>query len=183
MNALIGYSHVIAYFAGGVGLTLRGLLHSSPLVVVFFGVALCVIAACTPKNISRPLLVLYLVFIAYMTLLFREPGRGYPVPPPFWSYQRFFYNKYLRREILNNIWLFIPLGALLGRLFPQKRFIFFIPTLISTAIEASQYFFGLGWCEFDDVLSNTLGGIIGIAVYYVLSYLRRRRRSKSNTLP
>ena len=81
-------------------------------------------------------------------------------------------------EILNNIWLFIPLGALLGRLYPRDRFIFFMPTLISVMIEFTQYMFDIGYCEFDDVFSNTVGGLIGIMIYYILSYLKRRIRRK-----
>ena len=174
MIAFIDHLHILQYFGGDIWFTLSSFLHRSPLAVIFFGVTLCVIAACTPKNVSRILLVLYLAFIAYMTLLFREPGSGNPIPAPFWSYRLFFSNRIIRRQILNNIWLFIPLGALLGRLFPRNRFIFFVPTLVCATIEASQYFFRLGLCEFDDVFSNSLGGLIGIAVYYVLAYWRRR---------
>ena len=140
MIAFIDHLHILQYFGGDIWFTLSSFLHRSPLAVIFFGATLCVIAACTPKNVSRILLVLYLAFIAYMTLLFREPGSGNPIPAPFWSYRLFFSNRIIRRQILNNIWLFIPLGALLGRLFPRNRFIFFVPTLVSVTIEASQYF-------------------------------------------
>lgn len=33
--------------------------------------------------------------------------------------------------------------------------------LTSALIEATQYMFALGECEFDDVISNTLGAMIG----------------------
>ena len=43
--------------------------------------------------------------------------------------------------------------------------------------------FTLGYCELDDVFSNTLGGLIGIMIYYILSYLKRRlRRKRYNTI-
>ena len=152
-------------------------LHGSHAAVVLFGITLCVIAAFHKKRVSRFLLLLYLAFIFYMTL-YRAPGTGHLILTPFWSYKLFFENVGLRMEILNNIWLFIPLGALLGRLYPKDPFIFFMPTLISVMIEFTQFLFDIGYCEFDDVFSNTLGGLIGIAIYYVLSFIRRRRRRK-----
>ena len=45
-----------------------------------------------------------------------------------------------------------------------------IPTffIISCFIEAMQYFFELGIAEIDDVLTNTLGGVIGLLIYGIL---------------
>lgn len=167
----------ILNFIHSFSFNLSRALHGSHIAVILFGVTLCVIAAFNKKRVSRLLLLLYLAFIFYMTL-YRVPGTGHLILTPFWSYRMFFTNRGLRMEILNNIWLFIPLGALLGRLFPRDRFIFFMPTLISVMIEFTQYMFDIGYCEFDDVFSNTVGGLIGIMIYYILSYLKRRIRRK-----
>lgn len=164
-------------FIQSVSFHLSRVLQGSHIVVVLFGVTLCVIAAFNKKRVSRLLLLLYLAFIFYMTL-YRVPGTGHLLLTPFWSYKLFFTSRGLRLEILNNIWLFIPLGALLGRLYPRDRFIFLMPTLISIMIEFTQYLFDIGYCELDDVFSNTLGGLIGIMIYYILSYLKRRLRRK-----
>ena len=69
----------------------------------------------------------------------------------------------MRVGVINNIWLFIPLGTGLYRWF-QKKWVLLIPFVMSVAIEATQYLTGLGIAEFDDVFGNTMGGWIGILV-------------------
>ena len=83
----------------------------------------------------------------------------------------------MRMEILNNIWLFVPLGTILYRLFPGI-YIVFVPILISIAVEVSQYLLGVGLCEVDDVVSNGLGGLIGILVGVVVDWVSRDREAK-----
>lgn len=56
------------------------------------------------------------------------------------------------KNILLNIILFLPLDFLLGC---KKKFI--IGFLLSVVIEIVQYTGMLGFCELDDVLSNTVG--------------------------
>lgn len=62
-------------------------------------------------------------------------------------------------EILNNIWLFIPLGAILMKPIGWRGIIACI--VLSCIIEVVQYFTGFGLAEFDDNISNGLGGAIG----------------------
>ncbi len=84
----------------------------------------------------------------------------------FWSYRQFLSSPSLRQSIINNIWLFVPLGALLYK--PgSKRFL--IPFLLSIAIEVTQYLTGIGLCELDDVFSNGLGSIIGYSLVYAMT--------------
>ena len=83
----------------------------------------------------------------------------------------------MRMGILNNIWLFVPLGTILYRLFP-RIYIVFVPILISIAVEVSQYLLGVGLCEVDDVVSNGLGGLIGILVGVVVDWVSRDREAK-----
>lgn len=78
----------------------------------------------------------------------------------FWSYRLFFRSQSVRTEILNNIWLFVPLGAILYRLWPNLR-ILIIPVALSLCIELIQYCAGIGLAEFDDVISNGLGALMG----------------------
>lgn len=66
-------------------------------------------------------------------------------------------------EILNNIWLFVPFGVILYRLFP-KAWVLLFSILSSALIEVLQYFSGLGLAEVDDVISNGLGGLIGCLI-------------------
>ena len=69
-------------------------------------------------------------------------------------------------DIVLNILLFIPLGFLLG-VKGWKAILFGF--LLSAFIECAQYLFLLGYCEADDVLNNTIGTVVGIGVWKMLS--------------
>ncbi|MBP3198579.1 MAG: VanZ family protein [Butyrivibrio sp.] len=133
-------------------------LHAHPYLVLAAGVLLLVAAMVLPVTCRWLLALAYIVFIFYMTLWYREGADSYGNFELFWSYRQFFTRPSLRQEILNNIWLFVPLGALLYK--PgTKNWVIII--LVSVGIEAMQYMTGTGLCEFDDIISNTLGGFIG----------------------
>ena len=91
---------------------------------------------------------LYMVFIVYMTVMYRQIGVGMLNLDLFWSYRLFKISPFLRMEILNNIWLFIPLGAILYRLYP-KWSVVLLPIIVSLIIEVAQYMLGVGLCELD----------------------------------
>lgn len=69
-----------------------------------------------------------------------------------------------------NFILFVPLGGLLFTLSDQRRFkpsvlmVGFIGFLASCSIEVTQFVFRLGITDFDDVLFNTLGALVGAAL-------------------
>ena len=67
------------------------------------------------------MLILYLGAIAYMTLLFRESGKAGAEFLTFKAYRQFFTDAEARADIIRNIWLFVPLGAILFRLCPDKK--------------------------------------------------------------
>ncbi len=76
------------------------------------------------------------------------------------------------RMLFMNVALFIPFGLSLPFALPDKlrhKYIFTVISgvLISVAVEASQFIFGLGRCETDDALMNTLGVIIGGTAFLV----------------
>ena len=70
-------------------------------------------------------------------------------------------------EILLNIALFVPIGALLPLASGRKRGIWLALVtgiLISTSIEGLQLWLCRGLFEFDDIFDNTLGCVLGQAV-------------------
>ena len=138
-------------------------LHQTHWAVVLYGSLITILAALGNRKSNMVLLPFYLVFIAEMTLLYREIGDGKLNLTLFWSYRHFLSSPYLRMEIINNIWLFVPLGAILYKLIP-RCYVAFIPVMVSAAVEITQYMLGVGLCELDDIVSNGLGGIIGVAV-------------------
>ena len=109
----------------------------------------------------RPLLVAYVVFILFETVIGRKPEVGRVELVPFWSYS----HPELRMEIVLNYILFIPLGCLLHLCFGENGLrVVMIGFLLSVSIEIVQLVFRIGLFEFDDMIGNTIGCFIGAAV-------------------
>ena len=121
------------------------------------------------------LFVAYTIFIVWLTLLIREP-RGTErvfIPELFWAIRGWIVNPTIESkkeavQYLMNILFFIPYGVL----FPWKdnwKHVFVTALVLSVFIELSQFIFNLGWCEVDDVISNTLGAMIGYWIWWKVS--------------
>ncbi|HBH0738341.1 TPA: glycopeptide resistance protein VanZ1 [Clostridioides difficile] len=82
-------------------------------------------------------------------------------------------------EIILNVDIFVPFGIYVCMLKEEWSFIKkVIPIFItSLAFETLQYIFALGASDITDLIGNTLGGIIGIAVFMLLSKI-----FKNNTI-
>lgn len=128
-------------------------------IVIAGGMSICLVICILNKKNSLCITMAMLVLVIFETLLRGAESRGMNLEL-FWSYKQFFTNHNLRVQILNNMWLFIPLGAGIRAILCKKRYLF-LPLLLSLFIEITQYFFHLGLCELDDIMSNTLGGCVG----------------------
>ena len=105
---------------------------------------------------KRKVLVgIYILIILWITLFSREPMTTRIFRGLFWEIEMGYWN-----NIIQNILLFIPLGFLIG----GKRGII-AGVLLSIGIELTQYIAVLGYCEFDDVLNNTIGAAIGSLLF------------------
>lgn len=142
------------------------LLNGLPCMVVVFGCVVCLLMIVLPKSLSVVLTMVYVAFILYETLMFREPGDARTNFVLFSYAGKFLKEQSVRVGVINNIWLFTPLGTGLYRWY-QKKWVLLIPFVMSVAIETTQYITGLGIAEFDDVFGNTMGGWIGILVAYI----------------
>lgn len=77
-------------------------------------------------------------------------------------------------QILNNILLFVPLGILYGEFCrwkakPTRGFLALgIGLAVSIVIEISQLVFKLGLFEFDDMLNNSIGMMLGYGIYRMI---------------
>lgn len=115
-------------------------------------------------------LALGLLAVLSQTLLLRTPGAHQTAPLPlFASYRALMAgeNPEILRSNLMNVLLFAPLG-LCGCLLWGKRVsawqaaaVTAALLLFSCAIEWAQLETGRGVCELDDLLHNTLGGLLG----------------------
>ena len=81
---------------------------------------------------------------------------------------------------LINILFFIPYGFF----FPEKKggwqAVALYGALFAVLIEVTQYVFILGWAEVDDVLSNTIGAVIGFFLWFCLHKLLTKSSAKSH---
>ena len=154
-----------------VMLCVDNLLNGFPCMVVVFGCVVCLLMIVLPKSLSVVLTIVYVAFILYETLMFRESGDARTNFVLFSYAGKFLKEQSVRVGVINNIWLFIPLGMGLYRWF-QKKWVLLVPFVMSVAIEATQYITGLGIAEFDDVFGNTMGGWIGVLVAYIIMMWR-----------
>ena len=65
-----------------------------------------------------------------------------------------------------NLIIFIPFGYFLSRAFGNTRFFtkVFIVFLLSIGFEVIQYVLAIGASDITDIITNTVGGIAGIAI-------------------
>ena len=67
-----------------------------------------------------------------------------------------------------NVFLFVPTGLSLPFVLPFKHngaITILFAFCVSILIEIIQYKYGIGRCEVDDVIMNTLGALIGTLAY------------------
>lgn len=115
---------------------------------------------------------IYFFAVLWYTIIKRPAGIHVAQFELFWSYKGWLLgNQGLGKEIIANIVLFIPFGFLCSCIFPKRSFIVPVAFAISLSIESFQQFFMRGLFEWDDMVSNTVGAVIGIGLYFFLKTL------------
>ena len=87
-------------------------------------------------------------------------------------------------EVLENFLIFVPMGIYLQMLLPRKKIICEVHADCfgtSFLLEAMQYILAVGRSDITDVLTNTAGGLLGLAVYSMAARLIGNR-IKANRL-
>ncbi len=114
---------------------------------------------------------LYIVIILGSTLFSREIGENYRIKTvPFWSYYHAIVNKdnSLIIQIFYNILVFIPYGVLIPKMWSgmQKCMNTVLGAFFfSMLIEMVQLILKLGLFEFDDIIHNVVGAMIGYGMW------------------
>ncbi len=69
-------------------------------------------------------------------------------------------------EIIQNVLAFVPLGILIYTIWQEKSWRFKLGVIVVTSVmlEVLQYILGIGASDITDVITNTLGGMIGLAI-------------------
>ena len=134
--------------------------------------------------------ILWIVFLLYLGVLlkitvFRSSFGSYPLCShgqieliPFVGLIQIFHNSvrvFLYLFVGNLIW-FVPLGVLLPLLTGARRSTILWGFLLSLYIEVSQYIFGTGVSEVEDLILNTAGTAIGYGLFRLLRKVWRRRK-------
>jgi len=125
------------------------------------------------KSFYKTLLAIYLLALLWLVLfkfsfefssvLLDHQTRSLNILPFVGSSQKSF------NEILYNIVVFIPFGLLLSVCFRRMSFwwklacVFFF----SLTVEILQFILAIGVTDITDIITNTLGGFIGLGLYKV----------------
>ena len=134
--------------------------------------------------VSLPLLAFYLSFVATITVISRIPSNDpqYQLVL-FWTYRAIANGEtHYINEIFWIVVLFIPIGILFMLLLTFKHKLvvaLFTSIFLSCLIEVIQLTFHRGLFEFDDIVHNTVGTVIGILVFAFVSVIGKRITGKT----
>lgn len=112
------------------------------------------------RKINVAFLTAYCLIIFSVVVLSRETGN--------YSNNFILFYKYrqgINEQILANIMMFIPMGVLLTNI---NWKLLLIGILFSVTIEYSQLWFNRGMFDVDDIVSNTIGLVIGSVVVLLI---------------
>ena len=114
----------------------------------------------------------YIICVVYVTLLSRTPSSREISWLPFQSMFLAIEYSDIYNQIAMNILMFVPLGLTIPFFISviNKRCVrttIIICILFSLCIELCQFAFGLGRCEIDDIIMNTIGASFGCISYII----------------
>ncbi len=135
---------------------------------------------------------LYIVLLSYFLFFSEQFGRGTTTAGYRYNLELFLEIKrfYKYREqvgfdaflinILGNVLAFMPFGyllPLLNRKYRRFFYVLFITIIFSLAVEAVQMLTQVGIFDVDDILLNTIGGVLGYLIFAVSyrGYLKIRK--------
>jgi len=152
--------------------------------------------------------IVVLLFLGYLYLLTELLLFGFRTPMGEQSritYEEYFKNKvnvtpletiklYLNHpgytstvNILGNIFVFFPMGLFYGYFFKRSNNVILSTVIFAFAslvFESLQMLFLVGSFDVDDILLNTLGGIVGFLLILILKgiqYLSKRKTHRTST--
>lgn len=139
------------------------------------------------------LLACFVLLTLWLTLLGREPGAEREVRLTlFRAYKVWLKGRKrgpsLVKQNIENVLFFVPFGFLLPGTARRARpgirnFLLtgLVTLLFSAGIEAAQWMFYLGLFELDDIVCNTLGGLIGCGIYALCARRVCKRSNRRTT--
>ncbi|MDO4633954.1 MAG: VanZ family protein [Eubacteriales bacterium] len=142
------------------------------------------------RRISVCMFTVYLLFMVYFLFLAEgfgrvDSGRTYAYNlrlfqeiRRFWDNRESLGMKAVLINIGGNVLCFVPFGCIvpiLWRKMSKAGKILLLSFFSSLMIEIIQLIFKVGSFDVDDLLLNTIGGMLGFAVYSVCDVIRRKK--------
>ncbi len=166
---------------GNEQLNLKTILNNHAWLIIVIAVVILFLAVLANKKINLIILTVYLFAIIYLTLISRSGLTTQSNIKIIQTFRRMLYDSETRAGVLKNIWLFIPLGAVLFRLNPNKKTLL-VPIALSIIIEMIQYMTGIGYCDLSDVFCNGIGGLIGYILAGIMTGIKKRFWNKERPI-
>lgn len=113
----------------------------------------------------------------YNLTLFKEIGR-------FWTYRSIVGRKAVLLNLVGNVVGFMPFGFFLPLLSNKNKNgyrVAIFSLFFSLLVELTQLIFKLGCFDVDDILLNTLGGVLGYLMYFTGKKIRRHRDGRQTS--
>ena len=133
------------------------------------------------RILGKILFVLYIIFVFYFLLISEIYGRTGEMQEyhynlvlfreikRFWNYRRQLGIFATATNLLGNVLIFLPFGFFMAM---ASKYRSFLSTLVysfalSLTVEISQLFMKVGCFDVDDLLLNTIGGILGFITFLI----------------
>ena len=144
------------------------------------------------RILGKILFVLYIIFVFYFLLISEIYGRTGEMQEyhynlvlfreikRFWNYRRQLGIFATATNLLGNVLIFLPFGFFMAM---ASKYRSFLSTLVysfalSLTVEISQLFMKVGCFDVDDLLLNTIGGMLGFITFAVCNVIRRNYAKK-----
>ena len=137
-------------------------------------------------NLTSALLIIYIIVLCWILLFklgvqfsYMSTRRVNLVP---FDTLLFSNGRVDKAELILNVVIFIPLGIYVGVLFKNRtwRHKFLIFALISLMFEGLQFIFKIGAFDITDVITNTIGGLVGLLLFSAIEKLFNNRAESQN---
>ena len=146
------------------------------------------------RTLGKLLFVLYLGFVFYFLLLSEAYGRRgemteyhynlelFKEIKRFWQYREQLGWFATTANLVGNVLVFVPFGFLMPMASKERSLIATVcySFVLSLVVEISQILLKVGSFDVDDLLLNTVGGILGYIAFLICNALRRNYARKRN---
>lgn len=128
------------------------------------------------KQVLIGMLISWFLALTYLMFIYRLPGRrgstlklnAFHMFMEAEDYRGPITTNQALRQIMFNAMLYVPFGAIVFSLSRRAWLTIFSGVVLSILTEALQFVMELGWADIDDIISNTIGLLVGTFLYSVL---------------